>query len=70
MAYIITNDPNHEVARRLIEEYIGSTYYISELSIAEMTSVLSRNIERIRIEEIRLEDFSLSNKTRVLYFTV
>ncbi len=66
LAYIITNDPNHEIAENLISKRKESEFYLSELSIAEIASVLSRNIDLIQVENIYLNGLSAKDKVLVL----
>ena len=49
LAYIITNDPNHQIAKNVIDSFKNVRFILSDLSILEMTSVLSRTIDFIKI---------------------
>ena len=60
LANIIANDPNHVKAQSLLRKFTNSEFIVSEISIIEMLSVLSRNLDLIEIEGINLKVSSTS----------
>lgn len=56
LAYVIINDPNHDRAESIVASLQGSRFVLSELSVVEMFSVLSRNIEFIEIPGVEIRD--------------
>jgi len=66
LAYIITNDPNHQKAKRAIDSLKHHGLIISDLSILEMLSVVSRRLHEIRIDYEFPTLISDEDKVRVI----
>jgi len=56
LANVIINDPNHERAQALLKTFKNNEFIVSELSIVEMFSVLSRNLDLIEIRGVDLKE--------------
>ncbi|MEX0568665.1 MAG: type II toxin-antitoxin system VapC family toxin [Candidatus Njordarchaeota archaeon] len=66
LAYVIENDPNHYRARKILDSARSEEFVISEISVLEMLSVLSRNLNYINIDYKFPEIISVEDKVKII----